>query len=464
MLNESQISNEQKETEQLTISEQIGKANYELNPSVAIKYLEKSIEKYTYQENTVKLIELIGYLSRSCELKGDFSGVLDCAEKATLLIDEDQSSPKMMFINFSKLDAIFNMGRLEEAIVMAQNETLPFLNKLITKKETISGLSIDDIKTIEYETELILAKALIFQGKAAAFEILNKIASKAEKEKRLDYEKQALLGQALFSLIQGNINSYENTIEKLMTKGFSENQTDEMKLQWLFINIISETINGNYGNARNLCYSALPVAKENRDYNLFALIKLLSGFFYQHFQYYKNAMTIYNEIANYCSENKMATGALYAWYFAAAAELETGNPERAKEITEKALDVAQKPNINNYIAIILLSKLLAEIKIIEGDLEGAQINIESVLELAEANNLQPLLTELYLAFGKVYQENASLNETNKDYMCNCAYRTYLKALNLAEKMENEFYIKKVEKVTHNLNTFCKLSGITIEEK
>jgi len=463
LLASSDLSDEEKEAASLNISEQIGKVNYEANPQIAVKYLSETIEKYEKVEEDVKVIELTGYLSRSYELTGDFVGVLECAEKAVDLTQKGDTSLEVILLKFPKLDASFNLGRLEETIITAQDEILPYLSKAISKNETIPGLTVDELRAVEYEAELILAKALIYQGNSQAVDILNKVAARAEKESKQEYELKALLGQALFSIIRGKIRESENIFETINEKGLSVNRSNETRLQWLFISILSNMMTGNHEQARNICYSALSLAKENRDYNTFSLVKLLSGYFYQHFQYYKNATTIYEETANYCSETKMATGALYSWYLAAEAEVQTGNLEKGREIAEKALDVSQKPNINNYIVTILLSRLIAEIKIINNDLEGARINAESALGIAEENNLNYMLIELYITLGKIYQESASANEDKKDYACSCAYRTYLKAYNLAEKIENDYILRKVNKVLSNLSTFCKLSGITLEK-
>ncbi len=462
-ISSSKLTEEEKEAAKLNISEQIGKVNYELNPPTAVKYLSETMKRYEDEGNNVKLIELSGYLSKSYELMGNFIGVLECAEKAVSLTKKPESSLEVMLLGFPKIDAIFNLGRLQEAIVTLQDEILPSLNRAVSKNQAFPGLSIGDLEIIEYEAEYILAKALTFQGNKQAIEVLGRIAAKAEKENQQEYELKALLCRALFSLIQGNLNVCENILGNIEEKGFSVNQSNETMLQWFLISVLSDMMTANFEQARNLCYSALSLAVESRDYNLFSILKLLSGYFCQHFQYYKNAVTIYEETANYCSETKMATGALYAWYFAAEAELRTGNPDKAEEIADRALDVSQKPNINNFIITIILSRLLAEIKIIKGDLEGAQINIENVLNLAEDNELYYPLIELYITLGKIYQESASVKKEKSDYACNCAYKAYSKAYNLAEKIENEFILQKVVKTLSNLNTFCKLSGITLEK-
>lgn len=459
----SKLSEEEKEAAKLNICEQIGKVNFELNPSVSMKYLTEAVKKYEETGNNVKIIELTGYLSKSCELVGDYTGVLDCAERAVALTKKPESSIEVMLLNYPKIDASFNLGRLQETIVSVQDDFLPYLNKIISRNETLPGLSMSDIKTIEYEAEYTLAKALIFQGNKQALQVLNKLAARAEKEKQTEYELKALLGIALFSVIQGNLKTCENIFENIREKGLPVNELSETRLQWFFISVLLSMMAGKIEEARGICYSAMSLAKESRNFNIFVLVKLLSGYFYQYFQYYKNATTIYEETANYCSETKMATGALYSWYFAAEAEMQTGNPEKAKEIVENAVDIAEKPNINNFLAIILLSKLLAEIKITKGDPEGAQISVEKALSLAEENDLYYPSVELYITLGKIYQETASANEEKRDYACNYAYKAYSKAYSIAEKIENDIILEKVEKSLSNLNTFCKLSGITLEK-
>lgn len=466
LLNTISMPEDERETAKLRITEQIGKVNYIKNPQVAIKYLTESMKKYEEEaeENVIKLIELNGYLSESYAAVGNLPGVLDCAEKAAALTDADEDSLEITLINFSKLDAIFHLGRLEEVVMSARNEILPRLTKAVSKKETLPGMTLDEMKEIEYKTELILAKALIYQGNKEALEILEKVLAKARKDNKTRYELEAMLAQALFATIQGNLKACEEIYKTIEAKDLLPKEPGEAKLQWLFISLLTNLFVGNFEQARNICYAAMSLAKEIRDFNSFSLIKLLSGFFYQHFQYYRNATAIYEEIATYCSENKMATGALYAWYLSAEAELQTGNPERAREIAENAIDVACKPNINNQLVLAMLSKLLAEAKIIFGDHEGAQINIENALNIAEKNDLHLLHIYSCLTLGKLYQEkSATGSQEEKEAQCNCAYRNFIRALNIAEKIDNRYFVDKVEKVLSNLTAFCKLSGINLEK-
>jgi len=452
----------EKEAAKIAITEEIGKVNYETNPTLAINYLKESIKKYQEKGNKIKEIELTGYLARSCELSGNYQGVIDCAEQTLKLATEKEENPaETMLLNFSKLDALFNLGRLEETIMTAENDILPVLENITSKNQSIPGLSRDDIRDIEFQTELTLAKALVFQGNIKAEELLKRISANAEKENKVEYEVKALLNQALLLILQGDLRTSEDILEKITHKDFNSKNSEQIQLEWFFVMTMWQIFDGNLEKARTICYSALPLAKDCKEHNLFALFKLLNGLFYQNFQHINNAMSIYDEVAHYCSEHKMATGALFSWYLAAEAELQTGNPERAEEIAQNALDIAKKPNINNYIAAILLSRLVSEIKIVNGDFEGAQIYIETGIEIAEKNSLSCPLVNLYMTFGKIYHENAAVKEENREESSKYALRLYTKALSLAEKIDNHYLIGRVEKEINNLHTFCKLSGIKI---
>ncbi len=51
-------------------------------------------------------------------------------------------------------------------------------------------------------------------------------------------------------------------------------------------------------------------------------------------------------------------------------EVKVGNPDRAIEIAERAIEIAQKPNIANYLVEILMHEIIAKVRIIKNDFEG----------------------------------------------------------------------------------------------
>jgi len=462
LLPETDLSDEQKVEHKLSIEEQLGRANYEFNPQLAVDYLSNAILHEEQQNNLVKVIDLTGYMARSCELIGNFSGVLECCDKALSLIDKAKYPLEIILLNYYKLESTFNLGRFEETIVNATNEVLPALNKYITKNKTITGISVSDLKNIEFETELTLAKAYVYQGNKLALELTSNLMAKAQKENLAEFEVQALLLQSLFMAIQGNTKACNTNLAGLKEKLDAITAPDKFKLYWYFIVIVSSLTSGNFQQARELCYSAITLANIFKEYNLLTLIKLILGRCFEEFGQLRESFLLYDEVVNYCSENKMATGALMSWYFAASYEVRTGNPEKAVEIAERAVEISQKPNIANYLAEILMNRIIAKVRILKKDFEGAQINIESAINIAEKNDLTMCLVDLYIVFGQLYRQNASINPEQAENNANIANRLFIKALSFAEQIENHYLISNVDKQISELNSFCKQFGLKLE--
>jgi len=464
LLPETELSPEQQAIHKIEIEEQLGRANYEYNPPLAIDYLSNSIIHQEKENNAVKIIDLTGYLARSCELNGDFSGVLECCDKALTFVEKDKNSLEALLLNYYKLESTLNLGRLEETIVNASNELLPELNKAITKNKSITGISVDDLKNIELDTEITLARAYLYQGNKQALELANNIILKAQKENKPGHEQQAMLIQALFYTIQGNSRGANDVLSIIKSKFEDADTPEKFRLYWYTIAVLSNLTVGNYKQANELCYTALAVANYHKEYNIATLIKLAMGKCSEEFGQMPQSYELYDDIVNYCSEHKMATGALFSWYLAANNEFKLNNLDRAYEIAERALEIALKPNINNYLAEILLNKLIAKIRTSKNDFEGAQINIETAINIAEKNDLMLCLVDLYVIFGVLYRHIAALNAQNAENNANVAYRLYSKALSFAEQCDNQFLISIAERQLTELNNFCSHNNLKLDTK
>lgn len=453
--------NSEKEALKLGIYEQLGKINHEANPQESIKYLSNAIIEREKKEDTIKVIELTGYLARSCELLGNYAGAVECSDKALMSVDKENMPVEHALLNYSKLEALYNLGRVEEAIVLAQTEIIPVLKEAISKGKTIPGLTFDDLSYIEVESELIMAKALAVQGNKGAINIANAVILKASELGFVDIEAQAKLIDALFKTIQGETKLANAVLEYLKDIIPKVKDNNIIKLYWGIVNILAGLFEGNFETAGKISYSVLALAEEYKEYNIKTIVKLLIGKILKEQGEPEKAKAIFNELIHYCSEYKMATGALLSWYLIADISMSETNTEEALNITEKALEVSQKAGINNHIFTILLQRLTAENLLIKGDFESAHMYLEQALNTAKKMDLYLFQSKLYLTLGKLYQELSAVSPKNKEENAGNAHKSYIKSLDLAQKLENEYMIAKIEEELTNLSTFCQLSGIKI---
>jgi len=450
-----------KESIRIDIYEEVGKISYEINPEGAIHYLSNAILERESRNETVKIIELTGYLARSSELTGNYSGVIECVNRALSKISKENNPIEYALLNYCKLEAVCNSGKIEETIHLAKNDILPTLKMAVSKNKTISGLSLEEINYTEMETELILARAYAIQGNKEAMNIADALMLKASELGLTEIEIHAKLIEALYKTLQGEINSINAILEYLKQLVFQMPDNSSIKLYWGFINLLSNILNGNFEEAKNIIGRVMTVAEGCRDYNILAITKLLEGKIYKESQNFEKAKVIYNDSISYCSEKKLATGALLGWCLYAEIEIAETNIEKAQNIIEKALEVAQKAEINNYFLTMLLKRQLGEIHIIKGDFEAARMHVEQALMAAKSHNSYLLESKLFLTYGKIFQEIAAISGEDKQENVKLAHEYFMESLNIAQKIENEHMIIQIEKEFTNLSTFCQLSGIII---
>lgn len=440
------------------IYEQIGKVNYKINPQEAVKYLSNAIIYNENKNNIVQVIELTGFLSKSCELTGNYNGIIECVDKALSKINQEEMPIEYSVLCYSKLDALYNLGRCEEVINLSRN-FIPTLNQYVLSNSSIQGLDNHNLAFIAVDTELILAKALAIQGNKDSIDTAESVASKAKESGFTNIIVKAKLTEALFKTLQGRTKSANTVLENLRNSIPQIHNNDSFKLYSGFIDMLSGIFSGNYAQSGKLCHSLLALAEEYKEYSFQVIIKLIMTRLLKEAGNADKAKTLYNELIIHCSEYKMATGALFGWYLITEAEIHNGNLLSASEIAQKALEVAQKPNINNYLFTVLLQGLLAEIYMHKGDFESAKMYIEQAVELAKKMELYLLQSKLYIIYGKILQENMATAENNQDKIAASANKFYVMSLDVAKMIENGYLVNIVQKKINDLNTFCNLLGM-----
>lgn len=456
------IEPSEKETIKLNISEQLGKINYLENPQDGVKYLSHAITQSEKSDNIIKTIELSGFLAKAWELLGKPFDAVECVDKVINNIDKNQYQTEVMLLNYSKLESLFSLGRLEETCIIAKNAIIPILNVMLSKQQSFGTLSYNELVYILFDAELILARALAFQGNKECILVAESLINKSSEFGYSDFVAQARIVIELFYILQGKVNTLNIALEHLSEITPTIREGNFVKMHWDFINLVYSVLTGNYELSKKISHLVISAASFHKNHNIQSLSKLLTAKMLKESDNKEQAKALLYEVLNYCSENKMATEALLGWYFIAEQEMEDGNTNQACNIAEKALEIAKKPDIQNHLFEILLQKLLAEIKITKGDFEMAQVYIKGALDSAKSLELFSLESQLLLTYGKMYQELAapeSGNNENKESNIRLAYSYHKKALEIAGKIENNYLQTKIDKEITNLNILSNLSGI-----
>lgn len=458
------LINEFDETDTLkiryNISERLGKLLTNSNPSEAMEYLPDAISNA--QGNSPKEIELLSYLASCCRKTGNYYGEVECVDKVLEKV-KPENTLDIALLKTTKLSALLNIGNSGQIINMIDNEIMPTLDKYLNSKRSITDPQLGLIYETWMKTYLILANALVIQGNDRAFEILTILFDIIDRNQVKDelFICKTKLTLAFANTMKGNYFASEKMLDEVL-KSYRENIMDnETILRWNFINIINHFFKKQYQGIQEDLFQVVTFANNNGDNFTKNILKTLLGKVLQDNNNTKQAIEIYNDQIEYFANEKMALGALLTWYLIADATLETEGPEKALEIAEQALEVAQNPKINNYFFTILLKTVIAKCALTNSDFETAKIHIEGAIILARKFNLKDLLSRLYLLYGKYFQELGLMKSPKQVEYLQASDELYSKAKELLEQTKNRPVYTELKKAQSVLSSFCQLNGIEL---
>ena len=445
------------------IQERMGKLIYQNRPSEAIAYLSAAINNAMKVDNKPKIIELAGYLSKSCSLTGNYYGVIESVDTALKLIENPDKKLECALIKQKKLNAMFCLGNAEEIYNTASNDIIPVVEKALSHEIPTNGIPMDVIYEAWLEGNLTVAMALISQGNNKSFEVLkliNEIIEKNHVENK-NYLQRVKLAKALAYSMQGSLKKSDDILISLTQETAKEVVEPEVVSMWNFINILNKLHRHDWQNIKADLFSVVTFANNYNDVLVKNLLKVFLGKILQEEGNLSKALNIFNEQITVFAKEKIAAGAFLCWYYIAKLTLVTDGSEKSLHIAQKALEVAKSPKISNYYFMVLFKKLIAEIYIIKGDMESAKMYIEKALRITKKYNMKLLKVSVYQLYAKYLEEMVSKKRKNAVTYAQNAVTVYKKALSLAETLEIEAVIDDVQKNFNSFKTFCQLNKIKI---
>lgn len=446
------------------IYERLGKLLSKSNPQEAMQYLPNAIKNAATLGNVLKEIELTGYLAQCCIELGNYHGSIECIEAVIERIDSDFEL-ELAMLKSRKLDALLNIGNCGEIIQLADTEILPVFEKYLNAKPH-KNISRKALYKSWLQVYLNLANALVYQGNSRAFEVLSTLFDLFAKNEFNDklFICKAKLALAFANTIKGDIEASESILEEIIKVYRTDIMDNDSISKWNLINILNNFIQQNYAGLKEELFQVVTFANNINDNFTKNILKTMLGKIFKDDQNTKQALEIYSQQITYFSKEKNAIGALLSWYLIAEAELVVNGPMKSLEVSQKALDVAQSPKINNYLFVVLYCRIIAEAYMVQGEYELAKASIEKAIMISKKFELLNLLADLYLLYGK-YLQDLALTKTNarEEYVLG-ASKMYKKAVLISQGIKNRYLVSRAEKAKTVLNSFCQLNGINLREE
>ena len=463
------LINEFDETETLkiryNISERLGKLLANSNPTEAMEYLPDAISNAQAIGDSPREIELLAYLSSCCRKTGNYFGEVECVDSVLEKVKPNNDIDTVL-LKTTKLSALLNIGNCGQIINMIDNEIMPIFDRFFKKKNSLHNPKMPIVYESWLKSYLVLANALVLQGNDRSFEILTILFDIIERNKIQDelFICKCKLTLAFANTVKGNFRASEQILEEVL-KSYRENIMDnETIIRWNFINIINNFFRKRYYNMQEDLFQIVTFANNNGDNFTKNILKTLLGKIFKDNDNSKQAMDIFNDQIAYFAKEKMALGALLTWYLIADTTLETEGPQKALEIAEQALAVAQNPKIDNYFFAILLKIVMVKCFITLSDFESAKIHIENAILMARKFNMKDILSRLFILYGKYFQELGLTKSSKQIEYLQSSNKLYKEARTLIEETQNKDVYQNLKKAKSILKSFCQLHNIELGEK
>lgn len=442
----------------------VGKLLEPIDSEASFEYVQKAILSLD-ESNNIERIELLGYLASSAMKQGNYSGVIECVESVL-----NQLSPEMEFdrtiVKTRIIPPLLCLGNYGQLINIVETELLNNIEKVLIKGKDTTQIKIKDLFELWIGVYLKYAEALVFQGDNKSYETIKLIYDILEKNHAKDpvllCKTNLLL--ALANTIKGDIKTSNKILDDILKEFSLDNMDQFIVSRWNFIDILNKFFLKDYATLHSELFNVVAYANNINDNFTKNILKTLLAKILKENNQTKKALEILEEQVAYFAKEKIATGVLLSWYLIAEIKLITSGTQFALDIANKALDIAQGANINNYYFIALFNRLIGEIYLAKQDFDSAKVYLEKAIFIANRFDLQYILVKSYLQCAKLYQELALPKSSSRPNYIKQALKMFQNAKNVPIVAEQQSLQKIIKEDLNILTSFCKLNGIILKKE
>ena len=360
---------------------------------------------------------------------------------------------------------LLKLGNYGQVINLIDTEIMPVFEKYLAKGRNTQVITVKELYLTWIDVYFDFAEALTFQGDGRMFDIIKLIFDIIERNqiKEPAILCKAHLALALANTIKGDLKTSEKILDDILKEYSLDSMDAFIVSRWNFIDIANKFIAKDYDSLYTELFNVVAYANNVNDSFTKNILKTLLAKMLTDKNESKKALEILEEQVAYFAKEKVATGVLLCWYLIAEIKLVLSGTQFALDIANKALDIAQGPNINNYYFIALFNKLIGEIYMAKQDFDSAKVYLEKSIFVAKQFNLLTILVKDYIQYAKFYQELALPKSTLRANYIKQSLKMFQMAKNVSIVAEHPHLQKLIREELSILTSFCKLNGIILKK-
>ncbi len=441
----------------------VGKLLEPIDHKAAFEYLQNAILMLEDNEE-LEHIELLGYLASSSMKSGNYWGAIECADSVLNKVPDNMELERTL-VKSRQVKPMLKLGNYGQVINLIDTEIMPVFEKYLAKGKNTQIITVKELYLTWINVYFDFAEALTFQGDGRMFEIIKLIFDIIERNqiKEPSILCKAHLALALANTIKGDIKTSEKILDDILKEYPLDSMDSFIVSRWNFVDITNKFIAKDYNSLYTELFNVVAYANNVNDSFTKNILKTLLAKMLTDKNESKKALEILEEQVAYFAKEKVATGVLLCWYLIAEIKLVISGTQFALDIANKALDIAQGPNINNYYFIALFNKLIGEIYMAKQDFDSAKVYLEKSIFVAKQFSLLTILVKDYIQYAKFYQELALPKSTLRANYIKQSLKMFQMAKNVSIVAEHPHLQKLIKEELSILTSFCKLNGIILKK-
>lgn len=431
---------------EVRIRENLGVLNMEENPELALQLLEGVAHFYETTDNRAKQIEILGFLATCHEGSGEFHQAYEYVTKVLSLIPRDQYPMEYATLLTNQLEYLFNLGKIQKGLELLTSEIEPLCAQ--------HPLDSDSVYYRAYlNSRLVKAKIYLMQCHPAAMDTIDEALKFVQSQPggtpnsvRHQMLELRLLQSSAY-ILKGNFEGCKQSLQQILEAIENMENPEKYLAQWGLVALAYHCDFGDWENASLLLPNTMYQSEKAQDYLTWMMANTYAGKVALGLGNLQEAKKTLENAITLSSEYRFATSALIGWRFLAETELQIGAKEVALEIVTRALEIAQKPEINNRLELFQLINLRAQCLLSMGQLKEAGRILEATWPEVMKTGFSPLIASTIFHIGNLYRSMATSVPTQEQHQkhLKTAMDYYQKSLGLWRQLGNPYQIEIVER-------------------
>jgi tetratricopeptide (TPR) repeat protein len=428
----------------LRLVETLGIFNLEDDPDLAASLLEWAFFYRKSEGEAAKLIEPLGFLASAYENRGDLPRALATLDKALALIDRTTYPVEAASLLINKLEYQVIMGRIQQARDLLEREIEPVAQSPQAQREA-------EFQDAYLQAQLLKVQIMLVQCDTEAGAVLEAALQEARARglEGMAIALQLLRGQIF--LRHGQYESCDREADSLLTAIEAMAESDWFLAQWGLLAMMYHCDLQDWESASQLVLTVISKAEKVRDYHTWVIAQAYAGHISGKSGKIREARQLLEQAIKLSSSHRFAGAALLSWRFLGEFELDCQNAEVARELAERALEIADKPDIQHHYESMQLTLLNARALLALGRPKEAGKLLEPIWPRTTKTQLQPLIADCAFDIGMLYKQLAQNvpSDLSRKYLSR-SVEFFLKAKGIWLDLRHLPYVKKVDAVMPRL--------------